>query len=80
MGIPVIASDVGALAEDIKDGINGYLVTPCNIEQLASAIIKLATNENLLKEMRYNICNNIEGDRKNLVVADEYIDVYNHLI
>ena len=80
MGIPVIASDVGALAEDIKDGINGYLVTPCNIEQLASAIIKLATNENLLKKMRYNICNNIKGDRKNLVVADEYIDVYNHLI
>lgn len=41
LGVPVIASRVGGLAEVIDDGITGELVEPGNISQLAEAMEKL---------------------------------------
>lgn len=44
LGIPVIASAVGGLVEIIKDGCNGMLVQPDNIEELTHALIDLLEN------------------------------------
>lgn len=41
-GVPVIASNVGANAELVKDGYNGYLYEKGNIEDLADKIEKLS--------------------------------------
>ncbi|QVL52563.1 MAG: glycosyltransferase [Cyanobium sp. M30B3] len=38
-GLWVIASDIGALAEPIKDGINGNSLRPNDVEELAAAIL-----------------------------------------
>lgn len=50
-GKPVIASNVGALPEIVKDGYNGALVNPGNAVDLASKIIKIlkGTGKNLLE-------------------------------
>jgi glycosyltransferase involved in cell wall biosynthesis len=40
-GLPVVATSVGAAPEMIRNGVNGYLVDPGNIEMLAGAIEKL---------------------------------------
>ena len=37
-GLPVIASDVGSLRDDIVEGRTGFLSTPCNVASLAEAI------------------------------------------
>ncbi len=42
-GKPVVATRVGGLADDVVDGKTGYLVSPCNSEELAVAIVKFFT-------------------------------------
>jgi glycosyltransferase involved in cell wall biosynthesis len=51
MEIPVVASDVGGVAEAVLDGETGLLVEPKNIVQLANAIIKLIEDPDLRKQM-----------------------------
>jgi glycosyltransferase involved in cell wall biosynthesis len=52
---PIIATNVGALAEVIEDNITGKIVAPNNPEKLAAAIIDLFAQEDKIKEMRANI-------------------------
>lgn len=44
-GKPVIASRIGGIPELVVDGTNGVLITAGNAEQLAAAILTLATND-----------------------------------
>ena len=46
-GTPVVASNVGGLAETIDDGVTGILVAPENPEALAKAILSLSANPEL---------------------------------
>jgi len=47
IGKPVIASNRGAGPEIIVDGVNGYLVDPCDHEQLAKRIVALLQDATL---------------------------------
>lgn len=50
MGIPLISSNYSGLVENVDHGINGILVTPGNIEEIRSAIVKFADmDQNELK-------------------------------
>jgi glycosyltransferase involved in cell wall biosynthesis len=53
-GRPVIGTNVGGIPEVIDDGVSGYLVEPANPEQLAEKVIKLFSDEKLLKELGRN--------------------------
>lgn len=51
LGVPVVASSVGAVPELIEEGITGYLVPPGNIEMLVEKIKLALDNELTLDEM-----------------------------
>ena len=53
-GRPVIGTNAGGIPEIIDDGVNGYLVEPENPEQIAEKVIKLFSEEKLLKELGRN--------------------------
>jgi glycosyltransferase involved in cell wall biosynthesis len=53
-GRPVIGTRVGGIPEIIDDGVNGYLVETENPEQIATNVVKLFSEENLLKEFGRN--------------------------
>jgi len=46
---PVISFDLDGAHEVIKNGVNGYLIEPLNIEQLAERIIDLCNNKSKAK-------------------------------
>ncbi|MFH2066627.1 MAG: glycosyltransferase [Pseudomonadota bacterium] len=52
--VPVIATQSVGSGELVRDGINGFLVTPGNVNQLAERLIVLATEENLRSQMANN--------------------------
>ncbi len=50
-GKPVIGGRSGGIPDAVLDGETGILVDPTNVDEIASAIIKLLTDEELAKEM-----------------------------
>ena len=50
-GKPIVATDVGLINEHIKNGINGFLVEPCNVKELAEVIIRILSDG----ELRFKI-------------------------
>ncbi len=53
-GKPVVASNVGGIPIQIKDGINGFLVEPHDTEGFAEKIIEILQKPELAKEMGKN--------------------------
>ena len=51
LGVPVIATRVGALAERIRDGVDGFLVEP-DAESATARIAALLTDRDALEHMR----------------------------
>jgi glycosyltransferase involved in cell wall biosynthesis len=41
-GLPVIATRAGGIPDKVKDGVNGYLVNPGDVDALTGAIVKMA--------------------------------------
>ena len=50
-GLPVIASRVGEIPAWISDGIEGWLVTPGELQDLTEALQKMLANPQLIKSM-----------------------------
>ena len=50
-GLPVVASDVGGVSEMVRDGENGFLVEPGNVEQLSERLRELMADSELRKRM-----------------------------
>jgi glycosyltransferase involved in cell wall biosynthesis len=53
---PVVATNVGGLAEMVDDGKTGRLVASRNVDQLAAAIGELLTDREKLERLSRNIC------------------------
>jgi glycosyltransferase involved in cell wall biosynthesis len=49
-GLPVIATPMGS-ARIVRDGVNGFIVQPYDIDQLAAAIVKIANDPDLRQRM-----------------------------
>jgi glycosyltransferase involved in cell wall biosynthesis len=53
--IPVIASNIGGIAEVIRHGINGFLFETGNVDELAAHIEEIATRPEIISQLRSNI-------------------------
>jgi len=53
MGKPIIATDLGEQREIIRDGIDGYLVSPGDAQELSESILKLMNQPEELKRMSH---------------------------
>lgn len=76
LGVPVIATNVGALPEMVKNEENGLLVPPCDSNALAGAITRLLDNPDMLETMRSNIRGKWIPSMNWDDIADVFIDSY----
>jgi glycosyltransferase involved in cell wall biosynthesis len=79
-GLPIIATNVGGIPEQIQDGENGFLVPVKHPEEIAEAALKLNTDPNLRSQMSENARNTVLQRYTKDKVLQQYIDVYNELI
>lgn len=79
-GLPVIATNVGGIPEQVQDGVNGFLVSLKNPEMIAESVLKLANDDRLLSKMgetaRKTVLERYTKDR----VLEQYIEVFNSVI
>lgn len=50
-GLPCVASNVGGVKVVIEEGLNGYLVSPSNAEELSRKVVKLLKSVAVVKKM-----------------------------
>jgi glycosyltransferase involved in cell wall biosynthesis len=74
--LPIVATRVGGLPDLVVDGVNGLLVEPGNPQQLAAAIRRLATNEELRRGMRMHsyqlVCEQYGMEQR----MEQLVDIY----
>lgn len=73
-GVPVIATDVGGLSEQIENEKNGLLVQPDNAEELAYAMLRIAQDDSLrdfITENTKEYLRSISWDS----ITDRFIDI-----
>lgn len=75
-GVPVLGSDLGGIAESVRDGIDGVLVEPGNVGAWSAAILRLTQNRGLLRGLRQNI----RPPRGLNDMARDMAHVYNNLL
>ena len=51
VGLPVLATSVGGIPEFVRDGVDGFVVSPRNPKALADAIAQWMANPQLLAQM-----------------------------
>ena len=75
---PVLATNVGGLSETVKDNVNGRLISPNNVEELATAICEMYNSPDKLRLFKDNIEKFFSsGEYSWPVIAQKYIDCYN---
>jgi len=78
--LPIIATNIGGLSTQVKDGWNGFLVEPRNEKQLADKIRYLVENDEIRKEMGENSRKLVEEEFSWEKIAEKYVKVYKKLI
>ena len=79
-GTPVIASNVGGLGEMIRDGKDGLLVPPCDVQALADAVIRLLSDRDLQRQMQAAQFARCQEDLNWSNIAAQTIEVYRKAI
>lgn len=75
---PVVASNVGALGDAVKNGVTGLLIQPNNPIDLANAIIKMIKKPSMVSLMEKNIQDFYEnGNNSWKSITNKYIKIYN---
>jgi glycosyltransferase involved in cell wall biosynthesis len=75
-GRPTVATNVGSVSETVRDGYNGLIVEPGNVEVLANAIRKIITNQVFAQMLGMNAKAMAEGNLSWCNIASETIKVY----
>jgi glycosyltransferase involved in cell wall biosynthesis len=51
LGVPIVAYDVGGLAEVVRNGVNGFLVPPGDLEGFIGAVSRVLTDDGLRRDL-----------------------------
>jgi glycosyltransferase involved in cell wall biosynthesis len=78
--IPCVATDISGNQDLIRDKINGILVPPADVKNLAAGIIYLIANPEKAVELGKKARETIVGEFDIRNIADKYISLYSELL
>lgn len=78
-GLPVVATRVGALAEAITDGVEGYLIDVGDVDALADRLVRLASDPDLRERMGASARRKASAEFSLDVMAERLADLYGEL-
>jgi colanic acid/amylovoran biosynthesis glycosyltransferase len=79
-GTPCVASRTGGIVDIVEDGVNGYLVTPGDSQELAEKVMLLLQDDDMRVQMACLGRDKIEKQFSLPAVADKVLTVYRSLI
>jgi len=79
-GLPIIATSVGGIPEQVQDGHNGFLVPFAHPEEIAKAALKLNSDPGLQSRMCVNARATVLEKYTVEKVLSRYIKVYESVI
>ncbi len=74
-GLPILSTQVGAAAEMVQDGWNGYLVAPGAIEALQASMLALSESRGLREGMGKNSRIKVTGDFDSLLQLNRFMKI-----
>ena len=77
-GVPIVAYRTGGLPEQVRDGLNGFLVEPGNVEDLANRVKELLDNRELLEKMGTAARNHCVQNFSHIYMAQKFLAAYRH--
>ncbi len=80
VGLPSVAFNVDGVPEIVKDGINGFLVEPKNVNELAEKIVKYIDDRDLIKSHGRNGQNFVKGKWSIEEMVSRVDNIYKELI
>jgi len=79
-GIPSIATDVGGVADVVRDGETGLLVAPADPDALAGAIVRLAGSPDLARDLSQRAERHVRDHFSSRTMLDAYARLYRELV
>ncbi|MEN8241262.1 MAG: glycosyltransferase family 4 protein [Chloroflexota bacterium] len=80
MGVPVVSSNLGGVPELVIEGETGYLVEPGDQDELAGAIKKLWSDQEMYQKMKMNARNLVVNNFNKAIQFDRFKDYFFKLI
>ena len=80
LGKPIIASKVGDMDYAIRNGVDGRLVNPGSVKELANALIFLLEHEDESRKMGMNAWSRVKKNFDWNTILGKYITLYNNII
>jgi glycosyltransferase involved in cell wall biosynthesis len=79
-GTPVVATAVGGIPEQVRDGATGFLVPPEDAETMAKAILMFLTNDALRTQLGYNAAQDAKKRFGLSRQVDAYLEWYRAIV
>lgn len=79
-GLPVVTTNVGGVPELVRDGEDGFLITPGDIEALENAICRMVLNPDLRKSMGASARTRVEEKYSRERVLPQLDELYDRYI
>jgi len=79
-GLPIVGSDISGIREMVEDGVNGFLIQPTDVRQLAEKILQLLGDSSLRQRMRRNNVLKFTSIFDARIVVSDVNQVYQSLV